>query len=160
MTKIISVGAGRMGRGIAHVFAFAGYDVEIIDFKKRPAAESEALLSEAKGEIRENLDFLMSLKVVTEVEAAATLARVTGVSLTGAEDCLAQADYVFEGVPETLEAKKDVIGRVSEIMKPNGVLASTTSTILSTRLAQFSARPSHFLNAHFLNPAYLIPLVE
>lgn len=160
MTKIISLGAGRMGRGIAHVFAFAGYDVEIVDFKERPAADSEALLCEAKEEIRENLNFLMSLQVVTEDEAAATLARVTGVSLAVSEDCLAQADYVFEGVPETLEAKKDAIGRVSEIMKPDGVLASTTSTMLSTRLAEFSGRPSHFLNAHFLNPAYLIPLVE
>ena len=45
-------------------------------------------------------------------------------------------------------------------MKPQGVLASTTSTILSTTLAEFSLRPSHFMNAHFLNPAYLIPLVE
>ena len=160
MTKVVSLGAGRMGRGIAHVFAYAGYDVEIVDFKERPAGDSQALLTEARIEIQENLDFLLSLNVLTEDEAAATLARVTGVSLRGAEDCLAEADYVFEGVPETLEAKKDAIGRVSEIMKPDGVLASTTSTMLSTTLAEFSARPSHFLNAHFLNPAYLIPLVE
>ena len=160
MTKVVSLGAGRMGRGIAHVFAYAGYDVEIVDFKERPAGDSQALLTEARREIQENLDFLLSLNVLTEDEAATTLARVTGVSLRGAEDCLAEADYVFEGVPETLEAKKDAIGRVSEIMKPDGVLASTTSTILSTTLAEFSARPSHFLNAHFLNPAYLIPLVE
>ena len=50
MTKIVSLGAGRMGRGIAHVFAFAGYDVEIVDFKERPAAASETLLSESKLE--------------------------------------------------------------------------------------------------------------
>ena len=160
MTKIVSLGAGRMGRGIAHVFAYAGYEVGIVDFKERPAAASETLLSESKLEIRENLDFLLSLNVLREDEVAATLARVTGFSIAGAADCIAQADYVFEGVPETLEAKKDAIGRVSEIMKPDGVLASTTSTMLSTTLAEFSARPSQFLNAHFLNPAYLIPLVE
>ena len=160
MTKIVSLGAGRMGRGIAHVFAYAGYEVGIVDFKERPAAASETLLSESKLEIKENLDFLLSLNVLTVDEVAATLARVTGFSISGAEDCIAEADYVFEGVPETTESKKDAIGRVSEIMKPDGVLASTTSTMLSTTLAEFSARPSHFLNAHFLNPAYLIPLVE
>ena len=160
MTKIVSLGAGRMGRGIAHVFAYAGYEVGIVDFKERPAAASETLLSESKLEIKENLDFLLSLNVLTVDEVAATLARVSGFSISGAEDCIAEADYVFEGVPETTESKKDAIGRVSEIMKPDGVLASTTSTMLSTTLAEFSARPSHFLNAHFLNPAYLIPLVE
>ncbi len=160
MTKIVSLGAGRMGRGIAHVFAYAGYDVEIVDFKNRSTEESESLLADAKGEIQENLDFLTSLNVLTEDDAAATLTRVRGISIVDADDCLAEADYVFEGVPETLEAKKDAIGRVSEIMKPDGVLASTTSTMLSTTLAKFSLRPSHFINAHFLNPAYLIPLVE
>ncbi len=160
MTKIVSLGAGRMGRGIAHVFAYAGYEVGIVDFKERPAAASETLLSESKLEIKENLDFLLSLNVLTVDEVAATLARVTGFSISGAEDCIAEADFVFEGVPETTESKKDAIGRVSEIMKPDGVLASTTSTMLSNTLAEFSARPSHFLNAHFLNPAYLIPLVE
>ena len=160
MTKIVSLGAGRMGRGIAHVFAYAGYDVEIVDSKERPAEESEILLADAKGEIKENLDFLISLNVLTKDDAAATLTRVTGIPVADAEDCLSEADYVFEGVPETLEAKKDAIGRVSKIMKPQGVLASTTSTILSTTLAEFSLRPSNFMNAHFLNPAYLIPLVE
>ena len=72
MTKIVSLGAGRMGRGIAHVFAYAGYDVKIVDFKERPARESEVLLADAKGEIKENLDFLISLNVLTKDDAAAT----------------------------------------------------------------------------------------
>jgi len=160
MSRIVALGAGRMGRGIAQVFAYAGYEVEIVDFKDRSPADSAALLAEAKEEIRENLNFLHSLKSIETDEIEATLSRVTGVPLANANDCLSNADYVFEGVPETLEAKEDAIGRVSAMMKADGVLASTTSTMLSTTLADFSARPTHFLNAHFLNPAYLIPLVE
>jgi len=160
MTQIVALGAGRMGRGIAQVFAYAGYDVEIVDFKDRTEEDSQKLLEEAKEEIRENMNFLLSLNSVKPEEIEATLERVKGIPLVEAEECLSNADYVFEGVPETLEAKEDAIGRVSKIMKADGVLASTTSTMLSTTLATFSTRPYHFLNAHFLNPAYLIPLVE
>ena len=61
---------------------------------------------------------------------------------------------------ETLDVKRDAIARASALAGPEAVIASTTSTMLSETLADFSARPENFLNAHFLNPAYLIPLVE
>lgn len=160
MSRVVALGAGRMGRGIAQVFAYAGYEVEIIDFKERPVADAVSVLAGARAEIRENLNFLHSLEAIEKDEIEATLERVKAVTLSKAEDSLSGADYVFEGVPETLEAKEDAISRASRVMKPDGVLASTTSTMLSNTLAGFSMRPEHFLNAHFLNPAYLIPLVE
>ena len=61
MTEIVALGAGRMGRGIAQVFAFAGHPVTILDFKERPPDQVDALLAEGKAEIGENLAFLKSL---------------------------------------------------------------------------------------------------
>ena len=160
MTKIVALGAGRMGRGIAQVFAYAGYEVAIVDFKERLPAQATKLLEEAKNEVSDNLTLLKSLNSVQENEIQNTLNRIKGVPLTHAEEILAQADYIFEGVPEVLKVKEDVLSRVSSVSGPDTVIASTTSTILSTTLAAFTSKPTHFLNAHFLNPAYLIPLVE
>jgi len=158
--NIIALGAGRMGRGIAQVFAYAGHDVTILDFKERDAADSDALLAAGKAEIKENLEFLVSLDVLDAAKIPAILERIHGASIGAAEDVLGEADYIFEGVPEVLELKEDAISRASELAPETAIIASTTSTMLVTTLAAFSKRPENFLNAHFLNPAYLIPLVE
>src|SRR4029077_10841379 len=73
---------------------------------------------------------------------------------------LAQAELIFEAVPETLEAKRDAFARICELAAPETVLASTTSTILVTDLVPLVTHPERLLNAHWLNPAYVIPLVE
>jgi len=67
---------------------------------------------------------------------------------------------VFEGVTETLEAKRDAFDRACKHLRPEAIIASTTSSMLADTLAQMVTHPGRFLNAHFLNPAYLIPLVE
>ena len=158
--KIIALGAGRMGRGIAQVFAYAGHDVTILDFKERDAAVSEALLTAGKAEVKENLEFLASLEVLDAEKIPAILDRIHGANINEAADVLSDADYIFEGVPEVLELKEDAIKRASKLTPDSAVIASTTSTMLVDTLAAFSHRPENFLNAHFLNPAYLIPLVE
>ena len=68
MTKIVALGAGRMGRGIAQVFAYAGYEVAIVDFKERLPAQATKLLEEAKNEVGDNLTLLKSLNSVQENE--------------------------------------------------------------------------------------------
>lgn len=160
MSEIVALGAGRMGRGIAHAFAYAGHNVRIVDFKERRAADAAGLLEEAKSEVAENLELLKSLGMVNDRAIEATLGRIDVVPLDDAGTVLAQADYIFEGVPETLPAKEDALHRASEMAGPNAVIASTSSTMLANDLAAFSTVPKNFLNAHFLNPAYLIPLVE
>lgn len=157
MTAIVALGAGRMGRGIAHAFAYSGHDVTILDFKER--AEPEALLTEARAEITENLEFLASLGAIDAAQIPAVLDRIHLAPFNEAKTVLAAADYVFEGVTETMDAKADALGRASTLA-PDAIIASTTSTMLSTELAAHTANPQNFLNAHFLNPAYLIPLVE
>lgn len=160
MSKIVAVGAGRMGRGIAQVFASAGHQVTILDLKPRPTAEARALLEQAKQEIAENLDFLISLGVLDQTRAAAILARIHLAGEDKATTVLAAAHYIFEGVPEVLEAKQDALERLSGMAAPGAIVASTTSTMSVEALSKFVAGPERFLNAHWLNPAYLIPLVE
>jgi 3-hydroxybutyryl-CoA dehydrogenase len=77
-----------------------------------------------------------------------------------AAQALAAADVVFECVPETLEAKQSALARICALAPPDAILASTTSTILVTDLVPFATHPQRLINAHWLNPAYLIPLVE
>ena len=158
--RIVALGAGRMGRGIGHVFAYAGYRVDVLDFRPRPAEEGARLRDAAQGEIGANLALLRDLGVLDEAKRQEILGRVRILPLDAAPAALAAADVVFEGVTETLEAKRDAYARACPHLRPEAIVASTTSSLDANELAPLVARPERFLNAHFLNPAYLIPLVE
>jgi len=158
--RIVALGAGRMGRGIGHVFAYAGYRVDILDFKPRPEDEAVRLAQAARAEISANLELLRDLGVLDGAERAAILGRIRVVPLAQAPQALAEADVVFEGVTETLEAKRDAYARACAHARPEAIFASTTSSMLADSLAALVTHPRRFINAHFLNPAYLIPLVE
>jgi 3-hydroxybutyryl-CoA dehydrogenase len=158
--KIAALGAGRMGRGIAHVFAYAGYRVDVLDFKPRAAGESARLRAAALDEIDANLGLLEELGVLDHGQKQAILQRVRILPLERAPEALAAADVIFEGVTETLDAKRDAFARACAHAREDAIIASTTSSMLADTLAGLVTRPQRFINAHFLNPAYLIPLVE
>lgn len=158
--RIVALGAGRMGRGIGHVFAYAGYRVDILDFKARPREDSQRLREAARAEIGGNLALLQELGVLSGAEVPSILGRIRVLPLEQADEALAGADVIFEGVTETLEAKRDAFARACRSARPDAVLASTTSSMLADTLAALVTHPERFVNAHFLNPAYLIPLVE
>jgi 3-hydroxybutyryl-CoA dehydrogenase len=153
-------GAGRMGRGIAHTFAFAGHNVLVFDSKPRDHIADAKLKAEFFAEIRSNLQGLVLLKVMAEPEIEQTLRRIEYVPYSQAKERLIEASFVFEGVPEVLTVKQAALEFLSDHVGAECVIASTTSTMLSTELAAWVKRPERFLNAHWLNPAYLIPLVE
>ena len=155
-----SLGAGRMGRGIAHAFAFAGHEVVLVDVKARSAAEAEALRTQAFAEIRGSLAALAEAGAFDAREIEAMLARVRFVARADAAAALGGIDVLFEGVPEVLEAKRAAFAFAAPHLRADAIVASTTSTMLSTELAALVQRPERFLNCHWLNPAYLIPLVE
>lgn len=157
---IACVGAGRMGRGMAHAFAYAGYPVVLVDAKPREPAAFAALAAEALGEIRGSLGLLAGLGAFDAGAIEPIMARVAVVPAEAAGAAIAGARFVFEGVPETREAKRAALGLIDAHAADDAVVASTTSTFLSTELAGFTRRPERFLNAHWLNPAYLVPLVE
>ena len=157
---IASFGAGRMGRGIAHTFAYAGHPMLLIDSKARDAADTLAARAAALAEIDTSLKTLAALGVFDDALRARMLARVQFVPFAQAAAALAQADVVFESVPEVLEAKRAAFASIGRHVRADAIVASTTSTMLSTELAGLVAGPERFLNAHWLNPAYLVPLVE
>jgi len=160
MTRIVALGAGRMGRGIGQVFAYAGYPVDIVDFKARPAAASARLEATGRAEIDANLALLAELGVLDATQRASIMERIAFHRLEQAASVLSAADVVFEGVTETLEAKRDAFGRACAHVQEQAILASTTSSMLADTLAALVTHPERFVNTHFLNPAYLIPLVE
>jgi 3-hydroxybutyryl-CoA dehydrogenase len=157
---IASLGAGRMGRGIAHAFAYAGHQVLLVDIKQRPEAEIRKLEAGALAEIDSSLRVLAVLGAFDDARRPEILSRIRFVSREEAGPALRGARFVFEGVPEVLEAKREAFAFACPLLAPDAILASTTSTFLSSELAGFVTAPARFLNAHWLNPAYLIPLVE
>jgi len=160
VSKVVAIGAGRMGRGIAQVFAFAGHKVSIIDFKDRTSEQTEQLFKESREEIFQNLTLLCSIGLISTELIDSTMDRIGLHALSNSKDIILGADYIFEAVPEVVEIKEQVFKELDSLIPPNVILASTTSTILSNKLSTFTSMPKNFLNAHFLNPAYLVPLVE
>jgi 3-hydroxybutyryl-CoA dehydrogenase len=160
VTRIAALGAGRMGRGIGHVFAYAGYRVDVVDFKARAPEDGARLRAAALAEIGANLALLRDLGVLDDAQRQAILGRIRVLPLEAAAEALAVADVVFEGVTETPEAKRDALSRACALARPQAIIASTTSSMLADALAALVTHPERFLNTHFLNPAYLIPLVE
>src|SRR3984957_7678269 len=157
---IACLGAGRMGRGIAVAFAYAGHRVTMIDVKARSDEQFAKLEAEALGEVDKTLPSLSRLGLLNEADAKPVIARVWVVGTQEGNAALADAGIVFEGVPEVVELKREVLGAASKIVGPDVIIASTTSTILVDDLSGAIQRPERFLNVHWLNPAYLIPLVE
>jgi 3-hydroxybutyryl-CoA dehydrogenase len=158
---IACLGAGRMGRGIAVAFAYAGHDVTMIDIKAgRSGEQFKKLEAEALDEVGKTLQSLTRFGLLKETEAETVMARVSVVPASDGTAALAGVGLVFEGVPEVVELKRDVLGAASKVVGPDVIIASTTSTILVDDLSSAIEYPERFLNVHWLNPAYLIPLVE
>jgi len=157
---IACLGAGRMGRGIAVAFAYAGHAVTMIDVKARSADQFAVLEAEALGEIRKTLASLARFGLLTDGDAEAVAARISVVPAQDMASALAGAGIVFEGVPEVVELKREVLAAASKCVGRDVIIASTTSTILVDDLSGAVEHNRRFLNVHWLNPAYLIPLVE
>ena len=158
--NIAALGAGRMGRGIAVAFAYAGHDVAVIDFKPRDNAAFDKLADDARNDIRQTLDMLSRVGMFASDRIEPILTRVRIVPEADAAAALRDAAIVFEGVPEVVDLKREALARASQMARAETIIASTTSTILVDDLSSAVAHPERFLNAHWLNPAYLVPLVE
>lgn len=157
---IACLGAGRMGRGIAVAFAYAGHAVTMIDVKARSAEAFATFEAEALREVSKTLASLSRFGLLAEDDAKTVIARVSVVTAQDMAAALAGAGIVFEGVPEVVDLKREVLAAASKCVGPDIVIASTTSTILVDDLSGAVEHPRRFLNVHWLNPAYLIPLVE
>jgi 3-hydroxybutyryl-CoA dehydrogenase len=157
---IACLGAGRMGRGIAVAFAYAGHRVIMIDVKERAAEQFVSLQDEALGEISKTLASMARFGLMTDRDAKDIISRVSVVPRANMAAALAGAEIVFEAVPELVELKREVLAAASNHTGHETIIASTTSTILVDDISGAVEIPARFLNVHWLNPAYLIPLVE
>src|SRR6202166_3110401 len=157
---VACLGAGRMGRAIAVAFAYAGHAVIMIDVKTRSRAQFATLEADALGEVSKTLASLARFGLLSERDADAVIARVSVAPAQNMAAALTGAGIVFEGVPEAGDLKREVLAAASKCVGPEVIIASTTSTILVDDLSGAVEHPQRFLNVHWLNPAYLIPLVE
>jgi len=157
---IACLGAGRMGRGIAVAFAYAGHAVILIDVKARSADQFATLEAEVLDEIKKTMASLARFGLLAEKDAETVVARVSVIPAQDMAAALAGAGIVFEGVPEVVDIKREALAMASKYVAPEAIIASTTSTILVDDLSGAVNRRERFLNVHWLNPAYLIPLVE
>jgi 3-hydroxybutyryl-CoA dehydrogenase len=149
MSRVVVVGAGTMGGGIAHVFAQSGWDVALID-SARPA------LDRALETMRKNLDRQVRKGTLTSDAAASALTRVSpATALNGSG-----ADLAVEAVIEDRDAKLRVFRDLDGALPRAAVLASNTSSISIAALAGATARPAQVIGMHFMNPVPVMPLVE
>ena len=157
---IACVGTGRMGRGIAHAFAYAGHEVRLIDAKPRDSEARRRLFTDARAEIKGTLESIAELGGFDAAAIDGILTRVTLYPHDEAGQALKGVRFIFEAVPETEEAKRAGLAAIDRDADREAIVASTTSTFLSTQLSDLSRRPRRFLNAHWLNPAFIVPLIE
>lgn len=156
---IAIIGAGRMGRGIALAFAYAGHPVLIIDLKPRDESGLAKLTTDLWAEIDADLNTLCALGMTTPETAATVKQRIRFEPAARVPD-IQDAAVIFEAVPEVLQAKRDALDWISAHAVASVPVASTTSSYLVTELASLIGSPQRFLNAHWLNPGHIMPLVE
>ena len=123
-SAIACLGAGRMGRGIAVAFAYAGHAVTMIDVKARSADQFATLEAEALGEIRKTLASLARFGLLADNDADAVVTRVSVVPVQNMATALADAGIVFEGVPEVVDLKREVLATASTCVGPDIIIAS------------------------------------
>lgn len=148
---IAVIGAGIMGRGIAHVAALGGYRTILEDLV--PAA-----LRKAEGEIRGNLDKAVELGKVSAGAAQSAIGRLEYAG--NVEDAAREADLVIEAVPEEMESKIEIFTLLDKICRPHTVLASNTSSLSITEIAGVTYRAKKCVGMHFFNPVHKMKLIE
>lgn len=150
MRRVGVIGAGLMGTGIAQTVAQAGMDVVLADI-------DVAIADKAKTRIGETLARLVAKDKMADADAQAILGRI---ATAGDYSGMADAELVIEAATEREDIKRKIFGAVGEILAPDAILASNTSSIPITRMAATSPDAARFIGIHFFNPVPVMKLVE
>lgn len=148
--KVLVVGAGQMGHGIAQVCAQAGYQVWVQDIK-------EEFLARGRTNIEKSLDRAVSKGKMEKSQAEQILSRLT-FTLDLAEG--KEAELAVEAATENMDVKKRIFGELDTLLGPEAFLATNTSSLSITKIASFTRRPEKVVGMHFFNPVQVMPVVE
>ena len=148
--RIMVIGAGQMGAGIAQVCAQAGYDVWLNDIKEESYAKGLQVITK-------NLARNVEKGRMTEQEKADTLSRISkSLDLKDAAD----VDLIIEAAVENMEVKRAIFKKLDEIAPAHAILATNTSSLPITEIAAATQRPEKVIGMHFMNPVPVMKLVE
>ncbi|HUO51254.1 MAG TPA: 3-hydroxybutyryl-CoA dehydrogenase [Gemmatimonadaceae bacterium] len=148
--RIVVIGAGQMGNGIAHVCAASGFGVTMVDVF--PDA-----LAKGRATIEKNLARQVQKGTLTEDARAAALGRL---AVSGSLDAAKNADVVIEAATENAELKFKLFGELDALAPAGAILATNTSSISITEIAARTKRPAQVIGMHFMNPVPVMQLVE
>ena len=149
--KILVVGAGAMGSQIGMVCALAGYDATVQDV-------DEGALEKAQEQLKDRVSRNVEKGRIEQDEVDAAVDRMT--FTTDLEGAAADADYVIEAAVEKLDVKREIFAELDEAAPEHAILATNSSTIVSSRIADATKRPDRVCNMHFFNPALVMNCVE
>jgi 3-hydroxybutyryl-CoA dehydrogenase len=151
VNTVAVIGAGIMGRGIAHVAALGGYRTILEDIL--PAS-----LRKAETEIRANLDKAVELGKIEKTKAGEAISRIQFAG--SVEEAVREADIVIEAVPEEMESKMEIFSMLDRMCPPHTVLATNTSSLSIGDIASVTMRPQKCVGMHFFNPVHKMKLIE
>lgn len=163
MSKVVVMGSGTMGSGVAEVAAMAGHEVLLLPYRvflkvaEGKPSEAQELLGNSIGQIKADFDKAVKKGKMSEEEERVLLGRIKGVTDFAV---LAGADWVIESVQEDREIKKKVFAKLDELCGPQTRFATNTSALSPTEMAAYTKRPDKFLGLHFFNPPPAMPVVE
>ncbi|GAB3591369.1 3-hydroxybutyryl-CoA dehydrogenase [Angustibacter peucedani] len=150
LSTIGVVGLGTMGAGIVEVFARNGLDVVAVE------ADADGL-ERGRGHLEHSTGRAVARGKLTEAEQAELVGRVR---FAGSLDDLAGCDLVVEAVPEHLDLKREIFGKLDTVVRPDAILATNTSSLSVTEISVATANPRRVVGMHFFNPAPVLKFVE
>lgn len=148
MQRVVVVGGGIMGNGIAQVVASSGLEVTLVDI-------SEEALEKARSRITKSLERSVRGERITQADADATLAR-----LTFSTELDESADHAIETVVEDLDVKRSVLAQLDEALRDDVIIASNTSQFSISTLGAATKRPDRVIGSHWFNPPPVMQLIE
>ena len=149
--RVAVIGAGTMGRGIVHAAALGGFRVTLQDV-------GSGVLEGALEGIQKEMQKAVERDRIDEGEMRGGLERISPTE--SLEEAVKEADLVIEAVPEEMELKLEIFGRLDKLCPERAVLATNTSTMSPTEIAAATSRPERCIAMHFFNPAHKMKLVE
>lgn len=151
IAKTTVIGAGVMGHGIAQVFAQAGCEVALYDV-------DEKVLQKVKDQIRANLLFQVNQNMIKRETIPFVLTRID--IQPDFNVAVSESELILEAVPERLDLKQEVLSKAEENCPSDTILATTTSVIRVGDIATSLKRPQLLVGTHWMNPPFVLPLVE